>query len=356
MDSNDTWSDLQAFKRRQTSLREKMQRRKKEREDLLMGSQSNSSSQSLQTLQTNQNSIQTSINQINCEEIERKLLQYLCDQNIKLPIDSNLLTTYVSKSCNIAENCHQLVKNLLQKFSLQDLIVVKEGLKSETDIYLIITSLDHLKLISFGHEIGAIVEDNTTSDSKSLKRSLTDSKDNDSKMAKISVNSEKSEDLLESLLSLPTIREKQNKKMGEEILALLSKPTAKERSLVEQFRSVGGAQVQEFCQHGTKEECIRLNNSCCPRLHFKKIIQKHTDELLGDCSFLNTCFHMDSCKYVHYLVDYSTLKPKKDSNEQLSQMSNISSIREQRFKRILFPAQWMRCDLRYFDMSILGIN
>lgn len=34
----------------------------------------------------------------------------------------------------------------------------------------------------------------------------------------------------------------------------------------------------------------------CTKLHFKKIIQTHTDESLGDCSFLNTCFHMSTCK------------------------------------------------------------
>ena len=30
-------------------------------------------------------------------------------------------------------------------------------------------------------------------------------------------------------------------------------------------------------------------------------------ESLGDCSFLNTCFHMDTCKYVHYEIDFSTV-------------------------------------------------
>lgn len=70
----------------------------------------------------------------------------------------------------------------------------------------------------------------------------------------------------------------------------------------------------EFCPHGTRAECIRTqkqssnsgdNNQqssssekvqACKKLHFKKIIQPHTDETLGDCSFLNTCFHMDTCK------------------------------------------------------------
>lgn len=56
---------------------------------------------------------------------------------------------------------------------------------------------------------------------------------------------------------MPSTREKQNKQVGEEILELLSKPTAKERSLVEKFKSEGGAQVMEFCPHGTRAECER---------------------------------------------------------------------------------------------------
>lgn len=65
-----------------------------------------------------------------------------------------------------------------------------------------------------------------------------------------------------------------------------------------QLFSFLGAKVQEFCPHGTKEECERATKGGlqCGRLHFRKIIQKHTDESLGDCSFLNTCFHMDTCR------------------------------------------------------------
>lgn len=42
-------------------------------------------------------------------------------------------------------------------------------------------------------------------------------------------------------------------------------------------------------------------------------------ESLGDCSFLNTCFHMETCKYVHYTVDYPPpsvgLQPKSDTRK-----------------------------------------
>lgn len=117
---------------------------------------------------------------------------------------------------------------------------------------------------------------------------------------------------------MPSIREKHNKQVGEEILELLSKPTAKERSLAEKFKSQGGAQVMEFCPHGTRVDCLRAQQDTeelqssvkkaddptvlikleenvepvvvasdsikCNKLHFKKIIQAHTDEsLVNEC-------------------------------------------------------------------------
>lgn len=145
---------------------------------------------------------------------------------------------------------------------------------------------------------------------------------------------------------MPSTKEKESKKLGEEILDLLSKPTAKERSLAERFRSQGGAQVKEFCPHGTKAECQRnAGTSLCKKLHFKKIIQKHTDEALGDCSFLNTCFHMDTCKYVHYEVDRTGQDlPQTAPNRPLVCTEGST----------LYPPQWVQCDLRYLDMTVLG--
>lgn len=258
---------------------------------------------------------------------------------------------------------------------------------------------------------------------------------------------EEEKSLVECILSLQSAKERENKRISEEIHQLLSKPTAKELSLVEQFRSATG-HVQEFCQHGTREDCrrVKLQNASkasasssstanpqlpilepCPKLHFCKIIQKHTDESLGDCSFLNTCFHMESCKYVHYRVEVrskaaegsgsssSKSSINNSSNNNRSSTSNsssnnnkatatstsssttsesgengtasstsveastavlsaettlatvqpqttsavplaktLASATEQPFKRVLFPPQWIKCDLRYFDMSILG--
>lgn len=209
---------------------------------------------------------------------------------------------------------------------------------------------------------------------------------------------------------MPSTREKQSKQVGEEILELLSKPTAKERSLVEKFKSQGGAQVMEFCPHGTRAECGRqqpspdelltndesdeviavdrtiadaipekngaddLNNQLvvsgelnratstspitikCNKLHFKKIIQTHTDEALGDCSFLNTCFHMDTCKYVHYEVDTQPIAVA-NNNFEGDKSNRTVAVPKQKMvdpTTALYPAQWIQCDLRFLDMTILG--
>ncbi|KAK8775429.1 hypothetical protein V5799_031227 [Amblyomma americanum] len=112
--------------------------------------------------------------------------------------------------------------------------------------------------------------------------------------------------------------------------------------------------VQEFCPHGTKQECSRSSSTgvACGKLHFNKIIQKHTDESLGDCSFLNTCFHMDSCKYVHYEVDSSV--PVSRPPQTPAGGSSPPALLRGTGPTVLHPPQWIQCDLRYFDMSILG--
>lgn len=290
----------------------------------------------------------------NDREVEKKLLLTLCDIALNLPTDSRALALTVTKALN-KDVPYDAIENLLQKFATQELISIKEGYTPEGKPCLTLTAAEHTKLTAFSNELSGILTEGVGDSGNRRKR---DSSSEDEPKAKVptlqkdnSKNKDKKDESIESLLSMPSIREKENKKMGEEILDLLSKPTAKERSLAERFRSQGGVQVQEFCPHGTREECMKVSgtNESCRKLHFKKIIQKHTDESLGDCSFLNTCFHMDTCKYVHYEVDYagtqSSEKAKPDKDSSLLPRDPAST---------LYPAQWIQCDLRYFDMAILG--
>ena len=50
----------------------------------------------------------------------------------------------------------------------------------------------------------------------------------------------------QSLLSAQTAKERESKKMTEEIMQLLSAPTSKEKSLMERFKSQGGVSSMFF--------------------------------------------------------------------------------------------------------------
>ncbi|KAL3245198.1 hypothetical protein MRX96_018329 [Rhipicephalus microplus] len=314
---SDAWKDMQEFKSRQTSLRERLQRRKKERQEIV---QAISTEPVVSAGEDSSGALSTAINQPvgspqpghqttaaqgpstdspappDVDEVERRLLRCLLDVALDLPADTRRL------------------QNIGPPF-------------------LQVTSTEHTRLQAF---VDAQGDGDEMREKRGQKRSAPDP--------------------IESLLSLPSAREKETKQVGEEILELLSKPTAKERSLVERFRSQGGAQVQEFCPHGTKQECSRSSSTgtACSKLHFNKIIQKHTDESLGDCSFLNTCFHMDSCKYVHYEVDSSSVPVSRPPAPAPSGDSSPPALLRGTGPTVLHPPQWIQCDLRYFDMSILG--
>ncbi|KAL3308594.1 N6-adenosine-methyltransferase subunit mettl3 [Cichlidogyrus casuarinus] len=159
---------------------------------------------------------------------------------------------------------------------------------------------------------------------------------------------------VEELLSLKTVNEKQRLAEQKEIEDLLSIPTSKEKRLIEQFRSLEGSAVKQFCPHGTRTECNKrrilsrsstpFTEMICQKLHFIRIIQPHTDESLGDCSFLNTCFHTDICKYVHYKID----------EQDLTVLNYKTQLNKTRDDICMFPGQWINCDVRKLDMSILG--
>lgn len=117
-----------------------------------------------------------------------------------------------------------------------------------------IISVDHEKLEAF-------VQSLRPASSKSLVDSIGQENANKTPRARLSGRNDSGSsihDSVESLLALPSAKEKETKKLGGEILELLSRPTAKEKSLVDQFRSANGSQVQEFCAHGTKDDCIKV--------------------------------------------------------------------------------------------------
>ncbi|XP_041375648.1 N6-adenosine-methyltransferase subunit METTL3-like [Gigantopelta aegis] len=356
---SDTWEDLQAIKSRQSSLREKMRQRKREREGIVAqlaavipetaASLGNVKSDSSAKSSTSAPSSSTEAPSTKPEslkiepDVEKKLLLVLCDIMLDIPSDALVITKQTSKLLG-REVKQQLIEQLLHKFEAQQMlsIFVKESGNTKT---LTVTSVDLSKLAAVGDD----------QDSKSRKRKRDSSEEENfpsAKQQKQDKSVAKVDDSIESLLSMQSAKEKEEKKMNEEILQLLSKPTAKEQYLVDKFRSRGGAQLKEFCQYGTRDECLKYveKDGACKKLHFRKIIRKHTDESLGDCSFLNTCFHMDTCKYVHYEIDFPTAKKEMALLKKENTLTSVGMASD----CCLYPPQWIQCDLRIFNMSVLG--
>lgn len=367
---SDAWEEIQAVKSKRNSLREKLEKRKKERQNILSsnlvgekseGSPGGGKERSVASPSTlkHEASQEKPKPLVPSASLEVRLLQVLSDMQLQLPATASALLP------GLGDVDTGIVASLLQKFATQKLITIKERTESTTDASIEVVSAESVRLAAV---LAALMEEQT-SGSKRKGDSKTEEATNPkvSKTAADEKKTAKNDTDLMSLLAMPSSREKAVKRVGEEIMDLLSKPTAKEKSLADKFKSQGGAQVMEFCPHGTRAECMRAHtlskedgadqSYACKKLHFKKIIQSHTDESLGDCSFLNTCFHMDSCKYVHYEVDNSDPNanaPKLAETATKGAHNGTSVAAKPDGVLTLTPPQWIQCDLRYLDMTFLG--
>ncbi|XP_053119036.1 N6-adenosine-methyltransferase catalytic subunit [Hemicordylus capensis] len=375
---SDTWTSIQAHKKQLDSLRERLQRRRKQepldlRNPELVLTPPFRSDSPVPSSVTPSTATEPG-DLVTDPELEKKLLHHLSDLALALPTDA--LSICHAISTPEAPATQRSVESLLQKFAAQELIEVKRGLLQDDDQPMLVTYADHSKLSAM---MGAVAEKkgpvegvgaggakrraeqdpgvpaSTPGAAPSASASLEPLKEPPKKSRK------QASDLdleIESLLSQQSTKEQQSKKVSQEILELLNTTTAKEQSIVEKFRSRGRAQVQEFCDYGTKEECMKANDADrpCRKLHFRRIINKHTDESLGDCSFLNTCFHMDTCKYVHYEIDACTDLDAPSGRELIpgQELALPQAVGRDSSVDRLFPPQWICCDIRYLDVSILG--
>ncbi|KAG1780280.1 MT-A70-domain-containing protein [Suillus placidus] len=190
----------------------------------------------------------------------------------------------------------------------------------------------------------------------------------------------------------------------KEVYAILQKSTAKGRLLAERFRSLNGG-FEPICTYITKVDCAKSrfepdssnppNPPFCNLLHFRPLIRPHTDPGLGHCSYLNTCYSEPTysqspsitpfppgtgarvslpsglgaggrgkekapCRYLHFEIDW---------DEKDGPLAPMDAWRTQRLKKPfkielgmgpngrdmqVLPPQWINCDLRRFDYSVLG--
>ncbi|XP_033095231.1 N6-adenosine-methyltransferase MT-A70-like protein, partial [Anneissia japonica] len=103
-------------------------------------------------------------------------------------------------------------------------------------------------------------QNKTGSRKRPHERDEKDSEKDSGKVACEHAPEQDDESFIKNLLSVKSFKEQKSNEVGKEIFDLLNMPTAKEQSLAEKFKSASGT-VQEFCPHGTREDCERVAGS-----------------------------------------------------------------------------------------------
>lgn len=252
--------------------------------------------------------------------IEKRVIEYLLSPVLDLPLELSKLDHYLHESGKVLINGD--LNDVIDKLSCQSLCEV-----TWNNSRLTVSSVNLERLSKLAEVLGII---------KGSEPFL-----------KISASTYQEE--LDHLLSIQSVRERESKQMGSDIQELLNTKSFMEQLKLQNFQSAGGSQLREFCSHKTKDDCRRARNSkkACAKLHFHRIVHPHTDESLGDCSFLNTCFHMETCKFVHYSIDDSIDEPEALPRHSVTLKSTLPRTK-------MTSPQWINCDMRFFDVSVLG--
>ena len=86
-------------------------------------------------------------------------------------------------------------------------------------------------------------------------------------------------------------------------------------------------------------------------------LKPHTDVSLGDCSYLDTCRHMATCKFIHYEVDPMDAAKMRVCGDASSldpfSRTAANKLDDDKFKRH-YESQFVNCDIRTFPMAVLG--
>ncbi|QLL32735.1 hypothetical protein HG536_0D02570 [Torulaspora globosa] len=110
--------------------------------------------------------------------------------------------------------------------------------------------------------------------------------------------------------------------------------------------------------------CPSLMDCLRSKIHYVPYLRPQTDMNLGDCSYLDTCHKLNTCRYVHYLQYFpESLKVKvgvatEEINKQIKLQVGVPFYTHGNCSadaiKVETPRQWIQCDVRKFDFSILG--
>ena len=75
--------------------------------------------------------------------------------------------------------------------------------------------------------------------------------------------------------------------------------TFEEKGKIDQFKTKNNT---DYCDHCTRDKCLKIKGLGCEKRHFRAIITSGTDESMGNCPHLNAC-HNPDCKHIHYVEE-----------------------------------------------------
>lgn len=94
------------------------------------------------------------------------------------------------------------------------------------------------------------------------------------------------------------------------------------------------------------------------KIHYLPLVTSSTDLFLGNCSYLDTCHKLKSCRYLHYYTLNPPPKTDKECNEEAGEplLALEYTVGEclDSIKKPVPPPQWINCDVRKLPFSILG--
>lgn len=149
---SDAWEEIQAIKSKRNSLRERLEKRKKERRDILGSTTGSNKSSPVHSIDNSNSSPApaSSSEEIKVKahpdeeeidlmvkidpELEQELLKSINEVALQMPVTSLQLIDTLKVMLNQHSASHREVCNLLQKFSTQKLIMIKDAMKDHMNI------------------------------------------------------------------------------------------------------------------------------------------------------------------------------------------------------------------------------
>lgn len=201
---SDAWDEIQAIKSKRNSLRERLEKRKKERQDILgstgggAASSQGAGSSSIKSdpggfddkklgnpnvkLDIGMSFVTNSATIINLlpffdhidndPEVEKLLLQILSDSSLILPTNSKLLAQRMN-SLRFRPVSNSILNYFLQKLAAQSYISIKDITSNETDACFEVILVEHVRVQSLYNEIVDEIDGDTKGDDLNIKRKCT---------------------------------------------------------------------------------------------------------------------------------------------------------------------------------------